>query len=329
MAAPVAWPSAVVELMRSASFAQYATMSSAGVPIDTPVLFFPSEGLASFDLTTGLSYPAKAERARRNPRTSLLIEGGSDEPVVLISGLAAVRDADLQSNVLRYLAEAGHTLPHNPPWELARQATWYWTRILVQITPSRVLWWDSPSQMNSAPHRWNAPEGALYPPSDPAPSGAGSQPAAWEQPLPWRELAQRALARNAPGYLSLVDAEHFPFCVRATSIELGPEGILLKIPSGLPVRAEGKSSLTFGGIETFIGEMVQPNMMRVDRTLPILPMTADMTQLWQPTSHTREELMKRLVEETRRRGQAIPFIPLVPPEPTAGYKLRIARLKSR
>ena len=325
MAAAWNWPQPVVELLRSASTAQYTTISAAGVPIDTPVLTFPSQGLQSIDLTTGLAYPAKAERARRNPKVCLLMHGGRDEPVILVQGLAAVRDGDLQANALRYLAEAAHTLPHDPPWELARQAVWYWTRILVEIRPVRLYWWDSPATLAQPPHRWDAPCGTVYPPSDPTPPGTASKTAKWEEATSWRALADRALARGVPGHLSVIDADGFPSTFRTRSLEVTPEGFRFDSPTGLPSPVTGKASLTFLGIETFIGEAVAPDLMRVERTLPIFPMTDDMTQLWQPSSHTRSELMERLLQETRRRNQPIPTIPTERPEPTEGYRLRMAR----
>jgi hypothetical protein len=323
-------PGNVLDLMRSGSIASYATVSAAGVPIDTPVLYFPSEGLRSFDLATGLSYPAKAERARRNPKVGLLLEGGPDEPVISIAGMAAVRDADLQANVLRYLSEAAHTLPHNPDWALARQAVWYWTRILVEITPARVSWWDNPAAMDGPPHRWEAPADTLFPRSDPAPPGIPSDAAKWEQ-KPWHELAQRALGRNAAGHLSVIDAEGFPRPIRARSIVATETGFALNLPRGLPWDLSGKACLTFGGLETFIGELAGRDglvSMQVERTLPLFPMTQDMTQLWEPTPDTREQLMRRLRQETERRGQPIPTIPTDRPPPSEGYRRRMERMKA-
>jgi hypothetical protein len=320
-------PGHVVDLMSSSSVAQYSTVTAAGAPVDTPVLFFPSDRLRSFDLATGLSYPAKAERARRNPRVGLLLEGGPDEPVISIAGMAAVRDADLQANVLRYLSEAAHTLPHDPDWSLARQAVWYWTRILVEITPARVLWWDRPAAMDRPPQRWEAPAGAVFPRSDPAPPGKTSQAAKWAE-RPWQELAEQALLRRAPGHLSVLDSEGFPLPMGVRAMAMTESGFALDLPAGVPWAMAGPACLTFGGLETFIGEVTQQHgtvAMRVDRTLPVFPMTEDQRQLWRPTDDTREQLMRRLHEETERRGQRIPTIPLERPEPTNGYKRRLKR----
>jgi hypothetical protein len=321
-------PRPVVDLMQSASFCEYVTVSAAGMPIDTPVLFFPSEGLRSFDLATGLSYPAKAERARRNPRVGLLIEGGPDEPVISIAGMAAVRDSDLQANVDRYLSEAAYSLAHDPAWSLARQAVWYWTRILVEIAPTSVVWWDSRTAMDRPPHRWQAPAGTVFPSSDPAPPGRTSEAAKWQE-LAWRQLAEQALTRNVPGYLSVIDVEGFPRPLRAQAIALSETGFALDMPAGVPWAMAGKACLTFGGIETFVGEVTSgPDgrvAMTVERPLPIFPMTQDMTQLWEPTDDTRTQLMRRLREEAERRGQPIPAIPVERPEPTEGYKRRMAR----
>src|SRR5438093_9170063 len=210
-------PAHVVALLRAGSITEYTSVTAAGVPIDTPVLYFPSEGLRTFDIATGLAYPAKAERARKNPKVGLLIEGGPAEPVIAIAGMAAVRDSDLQANVERYLSEAGHILPGNPDWSLAGQAVWYWTRIIVEISPVRLFWWDTPDAMERAPHRWDAPASTDYPRSDPAPPGEPSNPSQWEQP-PWQDLAGQALARGAPGHLSVIDADGFPMTIRARSI---------------------------------------------------------------------------------------------------------------
>lgn len=321
-------PGPVLDLIQSGSIAQYATVSAAGVPIDTPVLFFPNENLSSIDLATGLSYPAKAERARNNPRVGLWIEGGADEPVISVAGMAAVRDADLQANVDRYLSEAAYNLAHDPDWSLARQAVWYWTRVLIEITPVSIVWWDNPAAMDGAPHIWAAPEGAVFPASDPAPPGRTSRAAKWQE-KPWRELAAQALDRGAPGHLSVIDAAGFPRPLRVRGIAMSEAGFALDIAPGVPWAMTGKACLTFGGIESFVGDLAgragEGVTLAVDRTLPIFPMTQDMTQLWEPTDDTRAQLMRRLTEETERRGQPIPAIPRERPQPTEGYRRRMAR----
>jgi len=323
-------PESVTSLMRSGAIASYATVSAAGMPIDTPVLYFPADDLSSFNLTTGLSYPAKAERARRNPKVGLLLAGRADEPVISIAGMAAVRDADLQRNVERYVAEACYTLPHDPDWALARKALWYWTRMLVEIAPARIDWWDNAASMDREPHRWRAGAGTQFPASDPAPPGKTSRPAQWQE-LDWRALAAQALARGAPGHLSVLDEEGFPRPIGAAAIESTADGFTITVPRGLPWTVAGKACLTFGGIETFLGQASGADgavTMIVERTLPVFPMTQDMAQLWEPSEHTRAQLVRRLEEELQRRGQPLPSVPIDRPEPSAGYRRRMDRMKA-
>ena len=130
-------PSAVIRVIERSVFAEFATVSGAGVPIDTPMLLFPDEGLTHFATATGISYPVKAARARNNPRTGLLIEGLPGEPVVLVRAMAAVRDADLQANALRYLAETGFdNFAHDTEWAEGRTAVWYWARLIIECYPN-------------------------------------------------------------------------------------------------------------------------------------------------------------------------------------------------
>jgi hypothetical protein len=81
---------------------EYASLTRAGEPIALPVT--PYVGVAgTLDVSTGLTYPTKAERARRNPHVALLFSdakgsGLSDAPTVLVQGQAAVRDRDRNFN---------------------------------------------------------------------------------------------------------------------------------------------------------------------------------------------------------------------------------------
>jgi hypothetical protein len=98
-------PPDVAQMIASAMFCEFGTISAQGVPIDTPLLCFADPGCRSIDVGTGLAYPTKAERARRNPKVGLLLEGGPAQPVISIGALATVKDANIQANAERYIAE--------------------------------------------------------------------------------------------------------------------------------------------------------------------------------------------------------------------------------
>lgn len=323
-------PERVFRLIESGVVAEFSTVSAAGVPIDTPTYYFPSDDMQTLDLATGLPNPAKAERARRNPKVGLLIEGTPDEPIVVVRAHAAVRDSDIQSNAIRYLAETGYRgISHGITWEKARLAVTYWSRIIVENKPERVYWWNSLAALDAHPHLWRAAPKTAYPQSDPPPSGK-MQPSAWPV-RPWQDVAKDAVDSGAAAHLSVIDADGYPLPMRARSFDLVREGFRLNMPTGIPWKLAGKASLTFAGFRTFVGQAAPENgvvLLRVERSLPQHPSTLDTKQVLQPTEDTLAKARARLEYEARRRGQSLPIIPLEPPPRTRIAMIRQARIES-
>ena len=318
-------PRPVIDVLERAPFTEFATVSSAGAPIDTPTYCFPSDDLSHIGVATGLAYPAKAVRARNNPKVGLLIEGFAGQPVIAVRGMAAVRDADLQYNAERYIAETGYDMVgYGLPWEEGRKAVWYWTRLIVEVAPERILWWDNAAEMDGPPQVWQSPPGTVFPQSDPAPGGKASAAPDWPDQPTWQEKAQGALARGGPGHLTLCDADGFPLSFPARTIERTDDGFRLTMPAGLPWSGSGKATLSFRGVETFVGEArVEAGATRlvVERALPTLPSVANPIEVLQPSANTRAQFMARLEQEAQRRGQPIPTLADLP-APTRMAALR-------
>ena len=323
-------PERIVNFIECGVVAEFATVSAAGVPVDTPTFYFPSDDLATIDLATSLVNPAKAERVRRNAKVGMLMDGTADEPVVSIRGLAAVRDTDFEAIARRYIAETGfrHIGP-DMTWEVARKSVQYWTRILIEVTPARILWWDNPAAMDGPPHSWNAPAETIYPPSDPAPPGRLSQ-GIWPA-RPWAEVAQEAIARGRTPHLAVCDADGFPVPIGVRSFDLVEGGFKLTIPRGVPWPMVGKASLSFEGFQLFVGEAStegSTTLFRVERALPQNMAARDPKGVLRQGEETLRKRQARLEEELGRRGKSIPAIPLQEPARTRLGKLREARIAS-
>ncbi len=310
---------------------EYATFTTKGVPLDTPTYGFVAADGTSVDLATGLAYPIKAERARRNPKVGLLIEAGAGRPVISIAAYATVRDSDFQANADRYTSEICRYEEQNPnahPWSVRRQAIWYWTRILVECRPKRIRWWCDPTGLDQSPQVWDAPKSAIFPPSDPAAALQGSTAPDWGK-RDWRELARPFVERGMPAHVSAVDDQGFPLPFRARRCVMQDDGFALDIPAGAPWKPVGSASLTYNGRATFVGELVaadEGTRFIVERALPVLPMVADPRETYAPSDATRSRLMNRLDQELNRRGQKPPLIGESLPEPTPVSQLRAERM---
>ncbi len=323
-------PENVADVLATSLYTEFATVTSAGVPLDTPLFAFVEPDGGTIDVATGLAYPAKANRVRRNPKVGLLLEGNGNpgEPVVSVAGFGAVRDADIQANVERYLAETAARLPVTSgglPWSTVRQAVWYWARIIVQTTPSHIAWWPGVDDLDAEPSRWSAAPGTTFPPSDPSPIGPPTAASAWPIPTDWRPRAHEVLEQGLTAHLTLRDDDGFPLPFRVRDAALSHDGFVLDVPRGAPWKPIGPASLCFSGRGTFVGQVTMTTdggHFAVERRLPDLPLMADPAQLWTPQPETKANLMDRLEKELARRGLTLPHIPEQPPGPTEGSLVR-------
>lgn len=320
------WPTELRGAFERALTCEYASLTRAGGPVTMPAT--PYLGTGTIDVSTGLTYPAKAERARRNPRVALLFAdpvgaGESRAPVVLVQGHAAVRDADLQANTDRYVRSSMTKLPaatKGQPKFLLRRMAFYYARIWVEITPLRIRWWQD-RDLAEAPRDWRAREDQRLGVSDPAPPGR--QPPAWlDPPQQWREIAARALDALPFADLTVLDADGYPMCVPVTPGSLVGDEVALWLGSGAPALAEGPACLTVHGHDedftgqenhTLVGSLVggaDGPRLRIERALADWSLPGNRVQVAIGFLAKGRRLAPRLNAEAARRGQPVPRIRL-------------------
>ncbi len=326
MDGPLPWPGDLTPVFSSAITAEYASLTVTGAPVTVPATPYVGEG--TLDVSTGLTYPTKAERARRNPRVCLLfadpVGAGTGGPVVAVQGMAAVRDADLQANADRYVRVSLAKLPDATkglPRSVLRRMAWYYARIWVEITPVRILGWEDRSLVGD-PEVWTSPERS-WPESDPAPGG--TPPPAW-RPAPgsWSEAARYALASLPWCDLTVVDADGFPLVVPVVTPAIHPEGFTLQVGPGAPwpsvdgltdgldacvtIHVHGER---FTGQEnrTFAGRFdPEDRVFRVDRALGGWSLPGGKARVAAGFLDSGRRLRPRLRAEAVRRHQPVPKV---------------------
>jgi len=320
------WPAELLPVFQRSVTAEFATLTRAGTPITAPTTPYVGEDGTTIDVSTGLTYPAKAERARRDPRVCLLFgdpvgEGMHEAQVVLVQGLATVRDSDLQANTDRYVRVSAAKLPDTvkgQPRFVLRKMAFYYARIWVEVTPVHIRWWDDRS-LDAPARSWEAPAGTAAPLSDPAPTG--SQPPPWKtQSRPWPELAQDAVGRLSLHDLTVVDANGFPLCLPVAATEVAGEGFRLRLGDGAPAFAPGPACLTmhmhgevFTGQEnrSFVGTAALVDgevVFRVERALADWSLGGRRAKVATGFLGARRRLAPRLTVEAARRSQPVPEV---------------------
>lgn len=69
---PAQWPGDLLAVFERSVTCGYASLTSKGQPVTYPVNPYLSEDRRVLEVTTGPTYPAKADRARRNSKVALL-----------------------------------------------------------------------------------------------------------------------------------------------------------------------------------------------------------------------------------------------------------------
>lgn len=290
---------------------QFATMTQANLPLNTPMLYRSRPESLSVDVSTGASYPLKAERVRRNDRVGILVEADDGGPVVSICARGTVRDADIAANAIRYVQSYTDLLPMltgGRPWSEIRHAVWYWSRIFIECAPESIMWWDSAAATDGAAHRWDNPEPGPYFEHDPAPPRKQNTKSHWAEPADWRARAEEVLATLPTPHITVADPNGYPRPFPTRAAELTARGFALDIATGAPWAARGTASVCFSGHATFAGTLEQGELI-VERALPELPLTQDTNQIFEPGTQVRSALMSRLLDELDRRGQPAPVMP--------------------
>lgn len=321
---PAGWPMQVVPMVARALTCHYASLTRDERPITWPVTPYVNDDRRSVDVSTGLAYPAKAERARRNPNVGLLFHDAvgltlKAPPTVLVLGKAAVRDSDLQANTDRYLERSRRKIPAaiRAPWFVLGAQSWYWTRMWIEVTPVKILWWQH-KKLGDPPRVWEA-DGIEPKRSDVRPPGR--TPGPWQKVdgRTWREHATYSIARIGNPCLTFVH-DGWPVPLPVTELKAAPDGFYLRLPQGIPLAPEGRVCVTFQThAERFVGQdnsafvgSIEPEGDRwrvaVERRLGDFNLPGGRLKRTRLFLGYGRKLRPRLEAECRRRKQAVPQI---------------------
>ena len=145
-------PPEVEDVFEEFRTCEMSTLASDGIPITWPTLPFWYSAEKRFTITTSIGLAQKAFNVRRNPRVSLLFSnptasGLKNPPAVLGQGDAEAPD-EIETSVAGFEDELRKVCRRQPvsgaygndPFT-HRFMDWYFMRLMIHVTPRRILWW--------------------------------------------------------------------------------------------------------------------------------------------------------------------------------------------
>ena len=163
-------PPEVERVIREFWTCELSTLARDGTPITWPVLPIYRPGQRQFVILATIGLPQKTINIRRNPRVSLLFSeplgsGLSSPPAVLVQGNAEAPDvihtrwASIDNELREDLLAQTRRVIKDQPAPSAYVSNpvvrylfdWYFMRLMITITPCRILWWDH-GDFGPAPH---------------------------------------------------------------------------------------------------------------------------------------------------------------------------------
>ena len=331
-------PNELVPLIERTFVCEYASNKADGTPVTTALSPVPGVDGRTIDVDTGVAYPLKAERARRDPRVCLLFSEpaalpGDHAPVALVHGRATVRDADLQANVDRSVAvqlAVSRSFRQLPGFVLRRMVG-YLARVRIEITPEKIAWWPE-GDLDQPPREWQAPPGTIAPPSDPPPGGQrpADSPLATVDADPVASV-EEALNDLGPPILTAPDEDGYPVPMRTAGGSIEDGIVHLDLHPHAPARLDGRACLSFHTVEikkddilanenrTYVGSVVfrgDRADFTIERQLPTINLRKGLRGNLELLKLNRR-LKARLKSEAARRGQPLPTVNL--PEAQAGW----------
>jgi hypothetical protein len=147
-------PDEVVAVFDEFRTCELTTIGKDGTPTTWPALPFYRHEQGDFYFSTSAGLPQKAYNIRRNPKVSLLFSDATasglvSPPTVLVHGDAEAPDVlgmefdGLEKYARRTLARQPFSRFYGIDPISRRLFGWYFLRLLIHVTPARVLWWPA------------------------------------------------------------------------------------------------------------------------------------------------------------------------------------------